>query len=47
VVQDGVVNLLVVGAKRPAPGSLTMQLVFLDPDQFQTQAPAEPVVSPA
>lgn len=39
VVHDGVVNLLVVGARRPTPGGLTMQLVFLDPDQFQTQAP--------
>jgi hypothetical protein len=41
VVQDGVVNLLVVGAKRPGTGSLTMQLVFLDPDQFQTTPQAQ------
>jgi hypothetical protein len=50
VVQDGVVNLLVVGAKRPTPGGLTMQLVFLDPDQFQTQVPqagSETASSPA
>lgn len=45
VVQDGVVNLLVVGAKRPGAGSLTMQLVFLDPDQFQTQAAPDSTVS--
>lgn len=40
VAEGGVVNLMVLGAKRPQPGKLTMQLVFLDPDQFQGQQPA-------
>lgn len=45
VVEDGVVNLLVVGAKRPGKGTLTMQLVFLNPDQFQRPSEAAPAAA--
>ena len=47
VIEAGVVNLMVVGAKRPQAGSLTMQLVFLDPDQFQGQQVPPVATEPA
>ena len=38
---DDVVNMMVLGLQQPIPGAMTLQLQFLNPDQFAQEAAAE------
>lgn len=40
--EDGTTNVLMLGVGKPEPGIATLQLQFLDPEQFRRKAPEAP-----